>query len=415
MEPVSSSLTSAQRTRAAFSRSQLPDRVPVHAYLGLPLLQEMLGIRSRAALLRLLAENPNETVIHRQRELGLDPIFTSYSQHLGEAEAWPARLLRMPRSTDGWEETVTSTDLPDDQKAVEHQIRTPVGTFRYAYRYNGHGTVSLTRLLEGPEPEARLVGLRYRPACPQNDLEPLRSLAKALPGDTWWMHYVVGPWGLAAEVRGIDALLTDLFDRPTFVHELMDWATGWICSHLHALAPLRPPSICINESWVGVGLSPRLYRSFVLPYDRKCVTAAHTIGALVSYHNCGRGRALIEDMLATGADALETLTPPQRQGDFDLEETRQRVGLRCCLMGGFDDRVLSDSNHEVVRSEVDRCLHAAAGPGGYILRPAGQVMFAAPGSIETMCSRAREIGAYAQGAAVVAGRALPAGGRAWSQ
>ncbi len=398
MQGISSAMSSSERTRAAFSRSGRPDRVPVHAYLGLSLLQGMLaGASTRAALLRLLAEDPNGTVIRLQRELGLDPIFTSYSQHLGEAEAWPARLLRMPRKADGWEEHVVSSDLPGGQKVVEHHIVTPAGPLRYAYRYDGHGTVPIGRLLDGPDPEARLAGLRYRPACPENDLEPLRSLAHALLQDTWWMHYVVGPWGLAAEVRGIDNLLVDLYDRPDFMHDLMRWAAAWICDHLAALAPLRPPSICINESWVGVGLSPRIYRVFVLPYDRQCVAAAQATGALVSYHNCGRGRALIEEMLATGMDALETLTPPQSQGDFDLAETRRRVGLRCCLMGGFDDRVLADGGRDAVRAEVDRCLDAAAAAGGYILRPAGQVISAVPGNLEAMCARVREAGIYPRG------------------
>lgn len=42
-------------------------------------------------------------------------------------------------------------------------------------------------------------------------------------------------------------------------------------------------------------------------------------------------------MVSTGADSLETLTPKESSGDFDLAEVKRRVGNQITLHGGFNE------------------------------------------------------------------------------
>ena len=143
-----------------------------------------------------------------------------------------------------------------------------------------------------------------------------------------------------------------------------------------------------------MGLSPSTYNEFVKPYDAEVVKAIQDTGMLVSYHNCGRGTLILEDIVDTGADALETITSSESSGDFDLDDVKRRVGDRICLFGGFNERVLSSENPDDVRDEVKRCLTAAAEGGGYILRSMGQIFDAKPGNIEVMTATAHEHGCY---------------------
>ena len=132
----------------------------------------------------------------------------------------------------------------------------------------------------------------------------------------------------------------------------------------------------------------------MLPYDKAVVEAAKEAGFLVSYHNCGSGQAFIEDMASTGAHSLETLTPKESSGDFDLTESKRRVGDRITLNGGFNERILADATAREVRDEVKRCLDAAADGGRYILRSTGQILDSAPGNIEVFTEAGKEYGRY---------------------
>ena len=131
-----------------------------------------------------------------------------------------------------------------------------------------------------------------------------------------------------------------------------------------------------------MGVSPQVYKEFMLPYDRAVAQAAHDAGLLVSYHNCGRGTLFLVEMVSTGADAVETLTPKASAGDFDLADVKRRFGRQITRNGGFNERILSTASLAEARDEVKRCLYAAAGNGRYILRSCEQIFDAAAGSID---------------------------------
>lgn len=52
-------------------------------------------------------------------------------------------------------------------------------------------------------------------------------------------------------------------------------------------------------------ISPRLYRRFALPYEQHVTACAHELGLPYALHICGKTNLIIDDMIASGADALE--------------------------------------------------------------------------------------------------------------
>ena len=76
----------------------------------------------------------------------------------------------------------------------------------------------------------------------------------------------------------------------------------------------------------------------------------------------------------TGADSLETLTPRNSFGDFDLAEVKRSVGDQITLQGGFNERVSVNASPEEIIGTVKWCLDTAAECGRYILRSTGQVL-----------------------------------------
>jgi len=150
-----------------------------------------------------------------------------------------------------------------------------------------------------------------------------------------------------------------------------------------------------SGTWDVLRQPVRLLTPFTIGvYNRENLPAAKEAGLLVSYHNCGSGQAFIEDMASTGSDSLETLTPKESSGDFDLAESKRRVGDRITLNGGFNERILAASKPPQVRDEVKRCLDAAADGGHYVLQSTGQIFDAVPGNIEVFTATGREYGSY---------------------
>ena len=382
-----------ERTHTAFTRRGLPDRVPVHSWLGLPFIRTIVPRQhAMRELFDMWIDDPVGTLVKYQEELGLDPMITTYSLHVGEIEIWPRMLFGYPESAyESWREEIVEIERTAVSRTIQHAIQTPAGDGRYIHRIEGYSSWLIEHLIKR---ESDLDLLRYRPDPADLLLDRIKAMATKVGDRAWWLHHAPGPWDEAVELRGLTALATDIYERPAFVHRLMRTVTDRLVKLYKRLGETGIHAISMNETWVGVGVSPEVYRDFIQPYDAECTAAAHEAGFLVSYHNCGSGAAFLEEMVATGADALETITSSGSTGDFELADVKRRVGDRVCLFGGFNERVLTSESRSSVQDEVKRCIDAAAGGGGYILRPTGQIFHADPGNIEVMCQTVRDYGRY---------------------
>lgn len=390
-------MNTAERTRMAFTRSGIPDRVPIHSWLGLPFIRERFKPENKTMfeMLEWWIDDPVSSAVKMQEELGMDPMITTYSQHIGEIEIWPRMLIPRPMSTDTWEETIEEIGRGQGWREQRHTIRTPAGDLDYSYRTeDGYGTASQDYLLKGDNPQEKLKALQHMPSPDLFDMSILKGMVEKVGDQAWWLHHVPGPWDMAAQVRGLVNISMDLFERPQFVHDVMRVCTDWLVDYYARLGETGLASISMNETWVGVGLSPKAYNEFIRPYEEECISAAHEAGYLVSFHNCGRGTQILEAMISTGPDALETITSKRTSGDFELADVKQRVGDQICIFGGFNEHILKSENPQDVIDETKRCIDEGGEGGGYILRTTGQIFHAQPGMIELMCKTAREYGRY---------------------
>ncbi len=385
-------MNSVERLEAAF-RHQVPDRVPVVAWLGLPLVQKLLP---RPVPMRELyaqwADDPGGTIVKMQEDLGLDPIVGTASEHVGEWEIWPTYLESWPEDAmRDWQLARHVVSRTADGTVVEKTIATPEGRLSYTYRISNYSIWPLEAPLRD---ERDLELLKYRPDPARLILDPLDRMVRETRGRAFFTHAVSGVWNEAGEWRGGVNLALDIYDRPEWLHRLLRILTNRQIKMLGHLSETGIQAIQYSQDWAGIGLSPEHYREFILPYDVEVINAAKRAGLLVTYHLCGKGAHLLDLLVASGADALETLTAAGNGGDFDLAETKRRVGSRICLYGGFNERVFLKDDPQAVVDETRRCLEAAAEGGGYILRTAGQVFEARPELIRLMATTAREYGGY---------------------
>ena len=274
---------------------------------------------------------------------------------------------------------------------VRRTIRTPDGDLSYTYRNDGKGRATFEHLLKT---EADLDLLRHMPDPALLNIERLSRMVQRVGKRAVFHHCTPGVWDEACQFRGVSQLSLDVYDRPAWVKSLMQLITDRQVRLMHRLAESGIETINYNETWVGIGLSPQVYRDFILPYDTEVIRAIHEAGMMVSFHNCGRAGKLLELHAQTGADALETLTPRERSGDVNLADAKARVGDRITLFGGCNEHILRDGGPADVEAEVRRCMDAAKAGGRYILRTTGQIMAARPGNIEAMTAAVRKYGTY---------------------
>jgi uroporphyrinogen decarboxylase len=358
----------------------------VACWLGLPLLLQLTpGAASYSDLFRLWCDDPLSIVAVQER-LGLDPLVLTHTEHPGEVITLPRMQMRWPAAAMAeWQERREVIGQEADHQVVRRTVATPGGQLSYTYRLDDHARATFEHLLKE---EADLELLRFLPDPAEADLSVIERMVQAVGGRAIFHHVTPGVWDEACQLRGVNHLATDLFDRPAWVHRLLRFNTDRQARLMARLGQAGVQTINYNETWVGFGMSPKTYREFVLPYDAEVVAASHRAGMLVSYHNCGRASRLLELHADTGADALETLTPAGRSGDVELADAARRVGQRITLFGGFNEHVLTHGDLDDVRAEARRCLAAAAG-ARYILRTTGQIMAARPGNIEAMVETAR--------------------------
>lgn len=377
----------------ATMRGAMPDRVPVACWLGLPYLMQMTpGATGYTDLFRRWIADPVPTIVSIQERLGLDPMVLTQQLHPGEVITYPDLLFSWPDDAlAGWRERREVVGREADHQIVRRTVTTPEGELSYTYRLDDHTRSSFEHLLKRPEDLALLA---YQPDPARLNIDRLARMVRLVDKRAVFHHVTPGVWDEACQLRGINNLALDMYDRPGWVRELMRCITDRQLRLMARLAESGIETINYNETWVGFGISPAAYGEFILPYDREVVAAIHAAGMLVSYHNCGRARRLLELHADTGADALETLTPAGRSGDVDLADAKARVGDRITLYGGFNERVLYEGTAEDVATEVRRCLDAAGQGGRYILRSTGQIMAAQPGHIEAMTAAVRQYGTY---------------------
>jgi len=140
-------------------------------------------------------------------------------------------------------------------------------------------------------------------------LEAARLLQRHF-GDTVFLrgNCDQGPFSLACLMRSTEGWLVDLTDPALeeHAHRLLDLCAQAGVQFIQAMTEAGAHMVSNGDSLAGPDMvSPRLYRQFALPYEKKLVAAAHAAGLPYALHICGKTDRILEHMLSTGADALE--------------------------------------------------------------------------------------------------------------
>ena len=196
------------------------------------------------------------------------------------------------------------------------------------------------------------------------------------------------PFTLASLIRGIEPWLMDLADeeKNELVHELLAYASEVTLQFIRAMAETGAHMTSNGDSVAGPELiSPEMFRTFALPYEKRIVDSSHALGLPYFLHICGNTETIIDAMLETGADGLEL--------DYrtDAALAHQKMKDRAVFIGNIDPSgVLALGSPALVEQKTRELLNVFADTPRFILNAGCAIPpITPPENLRAMISTAR--------------------------
>ncbi len=165
--------------------------------------------------------------------------------------------------------------------------------------------------------------------------------------------WIEGPCAQAADLRGINNLMTDFFDDPAFVRDLFEFVLAMELKFAQAQVDAGADIIGVGDAAASL-TGPAIYEEFVLPYEKRMVDALHAMGTKVRLHICGNTRRILKGMGSLGCEIVDLDLAP-------ISEGRQQMGQQVLLGNLNPVKILRDGTPESVTEAIAEC-HRQAGP-----------------------------------------------------
>lgn len=167
------------------------------------------------------------------------------------------------------------------------------------------------------------------------------------------LGWVEGAFAEAADLRGINDVMLDIYDEPDFLKELLI-----ICNEQAIVC--AKTQIQAGADFIGIGdaaaslVSPAIYKEFVLPLEQKLIEEIHNAGAKAKLHICGNIMHILDKMPESMADIIDI------DWMVDFRSGIDKFKGHCSANGNFDPvSVVLNGSPEDIRKAVGTCLKAS--------------------------------------------------------
>lgn len=174
---------------------------------------------------------------------------------------------------------------------------------------------------------------------------------------------------------GVTALLYRVHDDPILVRGVLEAYAECVVGVLARVLPhVQPDFIGFSEPISGPDrplISPRMYRSLVLPSYTAILRAARAGGCrAIVFQTYANSRALLPAVVEAGFDCLWSVESPP--GSMDYAQIRREFGRDLRLIGGIDLDTLRQPS-DAIRRDLLAAVPPLLADGGYIPLADGRV------------------------------------------
>jgi uroporphyrinogen decarboxylase len=168
---------------------------------------------------------------------------------------------------------------------------------------------------------------------------------------------------------GTEKAMISTMENPDICREIMEHTYEQLKVQIDVFSELGVDGIYTGDASASCSFfSPETYRNLFFEYQKRGVDYVHSKKLKALLHICGRISGILEMMVDTDADVIESLDAFTSGGDIDLADAKQRVGNKVCLKGNLDavHIILPGPAEKVYNMSMDS-LNKAGMNGGYIL------------------------------------------------
>jgi uroporphyrinogen decarboxylase len=166
---------------------------------------------------------------------------------------------------------------------------------------------------------------------------------------------MVGPFGLASRLFGMDETIAATATEPETVEALLDIVTGFLCRYALEFRETGAWGVLVVEAAAGK-LSPEGLARFSVPFFKRIVKAAETSDFAIVVHNCHATLDNLAAVLESGASIYHFGAP------MDLPGALTRVAPEIVLGGNLDPVTLFQKGSPQATAEASRALLEATRP-----------------------------------------------------
>ncbi len=197
-------------------------------------------------------------------------------------------------------------------------------------------------------------------------------------------------------LRGLDNLMIDYIEDPTFVHELATMVSEYKIELAEAAIDLGADVIVSGDDYAsrhGTIMSVDHWEEYSLPYLEKLIKAVHRKGVPFIKHTDGNIWNILEKMVNAGIDAIDPLEPIAQ---MDIGKVKERFGDKICVVGNVDcTEILTHAPIEDVVDAIKETIAKGSPGGGHILASSNSIHPGVkPENYRTMVEAARRFGVY---------------------
>lgn len=232
--------------------------------------------------------------------------------------------------------------------------------------------------------------LRLEERTPPAVMEKYKEL---YPDKCYALNHHSGPFGLTMESMGFEHFFYSLYDDRDLVKEVIERRTQWYIDVCKYVQGLGADYLVMGDDVAYKGktfVSPKDFEELAIPYFRRIVDA---LDIPVFWHSDGFVEPLIDLAVDAGIKGLHALESPAGN---DLARIKEKFGDKMVLLGNVDCvGVLTTTDLDAVRAEVDRCMAQAKRGGGFMLATSNSLHGACTiEAVTEMYRYAAEVGRY---------------------
>ena len=181
-----------------------------------------------------------------------------------------------------------------------------------------------------------------------NRIEAVAELHRRVGSGLLVEGWVEGPCAEAADLRGINSLMTDFFDDPEFINALFARVVEVAIKFARLQIEAGADVIGIGDAAASL-VGPDIYEEFVWPWEKKLVDAIHQAGAMTRLHICGNTNFALEKVGRLGCTVVDL--------DFMVDMRKARAAMPNQVVAGNLDpvRVVLQRSARDVMEALQQC------------------------------------------------------------